>query len=219
MTNNRYANALSLAAQATICLSRNIPVIAVQLNDNISATEATGHCIHFLPKHWRDNVWVTLSAPVALAIHEGRGKNSLFRSCDATRYEKALNLCHQHVSPKLPAQLKNHLMFDTKSKVKAVQQGIYPEGVKGPIKGALTRFGKEYLKTEELAERMLSREIDDIFNHAKSVSSFMTCTYLIGEHILSKGKLSHDETIKIYRDGVHTVELTLDNDLYFEVDY
>ena len=198
MTNHRYANAVSLAAQATMCLLKKVPVLKVQLDQNASASGTNNHVIHLPAKYWQDNVWIALSGSVARAIHEGRGKNNLFMTNDIPRYEKAFNLCYELVSPRAPSQLKDLLRFDPKSKIQAVQQGYYPEGVHGHLKGALTRYCKEHSKSREFAEEMLNDEIHDLFQFITNSNSFMGITYLFAEELCERSTLDAEDIIDLY---------------------
>lgn len=198
MTNHRYANAVSLAAQATMCLLKKVPVLKVQLDQNAPASGANNHVIHLPAKYWQDNVWIALSGSVARAIHEGRGKNNLLMTDDASRYEKAFNLCYEIVSPRAPAQLKDLLRFDPKSMAEAVHQGNYPEGVRGHVKGSLTRYCKEHSKRKEFAEEMLNDEIHLLFKFITGSNSFMGITYLFAEELHEYSTLNAEDIIDLY---------------------
>lgn len=198
MTNLRYANAVFIAAQATMCLLKKVPVLNIQLDQNAPALGTNNHVTHLPAKYWQDNVWIALSGPVARAIHEGRGKNNLFMTRDIPRYEKAFNLCYELVSPRAPSQLKDLLRFDPKSTTEAVRQGNYPEGVHGHLKGALTRYYKEHSKRKEFAEEMLNEEIHHLFKFITGSKSFMGITYLFAEELHERSILNAEDVIDLY---------------------
>ena len=198
MTDHNYANAVSIAAQATMCLTKKVPVLKVQLSQNTPTSETNGDLIHLPTKYWQDNVWITLSGSVAHAIHEGRGEKNLFLTDDIHRYEKALNLCYELVSPRVPDQLKDLLRFEPQKTVEAIHQGNYPEGVHGHLKGSLTRYCKEHSKRKEFAEGMLNDEIHHLFKFITDSNSFMGITYLFAEELHEHSTLNAEDVIDLY---------------------
>jgi len=198
MTSHRYANALSLAAQATMCVMKKTPVLKVQLDQETLTSASKNQLLHLPAKYWQDNVWITLSGSVTRAIHEGRGESNLFLTEDVHRYEKALNLCYELVSPKVPAQLKDLLRFDPRQTVKHVYLGNYPQGVHGHLKGSLTRYCKSSVKRQEFAEEMLNKEIYRLFTFIKNSETFMGIAYMFAEELSEHSTLDAEDVIDLY---------------------
>ncbi len=194
MSIDRYTVALHQAAHTAMAYLKRSPVIELMISDRPNGRKPFGICNYEEPKHWLDEVWITLAGPIAVAIFEGSDGLFTITGYENSDYHHAIETCQNLVLDKVPSSLLPYIPANANINFfESIVAGFYDCGLKGQMKRELKRYAKHYCKAYQFACEMVLRQMKAVRQFIENNSSFMEFAHVLAAELDSACYMNQDD--------------------------
>ena len=183
--------------EAAHCIMKNCHVSRIEVYDP-PQDDFQGVCIHEVPEHWQDKVWICLAGPIADSIRTGKPEFYHYHFGGSRDFEMANKAICEWLLPAVPADLISVIGEDPYGYLDLVY-AEWQAPVRGQQKRRLTLYTKKLLSAHDLALEILHGEAKRVRAFLLETPGILYAIEFLARRLAQKRRLDAEEIIDLIR--------------------